>query len=52
MQSGCVSLVERNGIPVDVNLINKFNETWPKVKNILIEKFNKDINVFNEDLNI
>ena len=46
----CVSLVERNGIPVDVNLINKFNETWPKVKNILIEKFNKDIDVFNENL--
>jgi|TARA_R100000700_G_C3170225_1_gene144854 DNA polymerase I-like protein with 3'-5' exonuclease and polymerase domains len=47
---GCVSLVERNGIPVDVSLINRFNETWPKVKNILIEKFNKEINVFNEDL--
>ena len=45
-----MSLVERNGIPVDVNLINKFNETWPKVKNILIEKFNKDIDVFNENL--
>jgi len=47
---GCVSLVERNGIPVDVNLINKFNETWPNVKNNLIKRFNKDINVFNEDL--
>ena len=33
-----------------LSLINEFNETWPKVKNILIEKFNKEINVFNEDL--
>jgi len=47
---GCVSLVERNGIPVDNKLINKFNEAWPNVKDNLIRKINKDIDVFTEDL--
>ena len=47
---GCVSLVERNGIPVDTNLIHKFNEAWPKVKDNLIRKINNDINVFTDDL--
>ena len=47
---GCVSLVERNGIPVDTNLIHKFNEAWPKVKDNLIRKINKEINLFTDDL--
>ena len=47
---GCVSLVERNGIPVDMKLISLFNETWPKVKDNLIRKINDDINVFTDDL--
>ena len=47
---GCVSLAERNGIPVDVKLINKFNEAWPNVKDNLIRKINKDIDVFTDDL--
>ena len=47
---GCVSLVERNGIPVDVQLINKFNDNWNAVKDRLIRKVNKDIDVFTDDL--
>ncbi len=47
---GCVSLVERNGIPADVGLIKKFNETWPLVKNDLIKEIDKDLDVFTEDL--
>ena len=47
---GCVSLVERNGIPVDTKLISMFNEAWPKVKDNLIRKINKDIDVFTDDL--
>jgi DNA polymerase I len=47
---GCVALVERNGIPVDVSLVNKFNNYWPAVKNNLIKEVNKEIDVFNEDL--
>ena len=47
---GCVSLVERNGIPVDTKLIHLFNEAWPKVKDNLIRKINNDINVFTDDL--
>ena len=47
---GCVALVERNGIPIDVNLVNKFNTYWPHVKNDLIREANKEIKVFNDDL--
>ena len=47
---GCVSLVERNGIPADINLIHKFNNTWPLVKDDLIREINKDLDVFTEDL--
>ena len=46
----CVAQVERNGIPVDVPLIKKFNDTWPLVKDLLIKKINKDIDVFTDDL--
>ena len=47
---GCVSLVERNGIPIDIDLVNKFNTYWPMVKDELIREANLEIDVFNEDL--
>jgi len=47
---GCVALVERNGIPIDTNLVNKFNTYWPMVKDELIKEANLEIDVFNEDL--
>ena len=42
----CAALVEKHGIPVDVKKIKEFEHYWPKVKIDLIEKLNKDINVF------
>ena len=47
---GCVALVERNGIPIDIDLVNKFNTYWPMVKDELIKEANLEIDVFNEDL--
>ena len=47
---GCVALVERNGIPIDIDLVNKFNTYWPMVKDELIREANLEIDVFNEDL--
>jgi len=47
---GCVALVERNGIPIDINLVNKFNTYWPMVKDELVREVNLEIDVFNEDL--
>ena len=46
----CVAQVERNGIPLDVGLVNKFNTYWPLVKNNLIRRYNKGLDVFTEDL--
>ena len=43
---GCVAKVEKNGIPIDNRLVNEFNTYWPKVKDSLIEKYNKDLDVF------
>ena len=42
--------VERNGIPIDMNLVNRFNTYWPMVKDNLIREVNKEIDVFNDDL--
>ena len=47
---GCVAQVERNGIPIDMNLVNRFNTYWPMVKDNLIREVNKEIDVFNDDL--
>ena len=46
----CVSQVERNGIPIDLGLVNEFNEYWPRVKNNLIREYNKELEVFTDDL--
>ena len=35
---GCVSLAERNGIPVDYKLVKKFNDNWIHVKDIVNKK--------------
>jgi len=46
----CVAQVEKNGIPLDVRLVKKFNTYWPLVKNNLIRRYNKDLEVFTDDL--
>ena len=46
----CVSQVERNGIPIDNKLVDKFNRYWPLVKTNLIREVNKELGVFTDDL--
>ena len=46
---GCVAQVEKNGIPIDVRLVDKFNKYWPLVKNNLIKEVNKELDVFKDD---
>ncbi len=46
----CVAQVERNGIPIDLKLVNEFNEYWPRVKNKLIRRYNEELEVFTDDL--
>ena len=46
----CVAQVEKNGIPLDVGLVKKFNTYWPHVKNNLIRRYNKGLDVFTDDL--
>ena len=46
----CVAQVEKNGIPLDVGLVKKFNTYWPFVKNNLIRRYNKGLDVFTDDL--
>jgi len=43
-----IAQAERNGIPFDNKLTHEFNTYWPKVKDHLIKKYNKKINVFDE----
>ena len=43
-----IAQIERNGIPFDNKLTHEFNTYWPKVKDHLIKKYNKKINVFDE----
>ena len=40
--------IERNGIPFDNKLKREFDTYWPHVKDHLIRKYNKEINVFDE----
>ncbi len=46
---GCVAKVQKNGIPIDLALVNRFNKNWDGVKDKLIKTYNKSINVFDED---
>ena len=41
-----IAQVERNGIPFDNKLKHEFDTYWPHVKDHLIKKYNKEINVF------
>ena len=40
------SQIERNGFTIDTNLVNRFNENWIHVKNTIIERHNKELDVF------
>ena len=41
--------IERNGFTVDTGLVNTFNTYWPLVKETIIERYNKKLDVY-EDL--
>ena len=43
-----IAQIERNGIPFDNKLKHEFDTYWPLVKDHLIRKYNKEINVFDE----
>ena len=45
----CVQKTQLNGIPVDNKLIEEFNEYWPDVKNSVIQRVNKKLNLWDED---
>ena len=38
--------IERNGFTIDTGLVNEFNNYWPLVKNTVIERHNKELDVF------
>lgn len=43
---GCSAKVEKNGIPVDAELVNEINYHLPLIKDKLIEKYDKELEVF------
>jgi len=44
----CYAKIARNGIPMDVKKVNEFDIYWPLVKNSVIRKFNKELNLWDE----
>ena len=42
----CCAKVEKNGIPIDLPLVNKINKYLPNVKDRLIEKLNVGLDIF------
>ena len=46
---GSIAKIERNGIPGDKKLINDFRENWQFVKDTIIQRHNKKLNVYTED---
>ena len=43
--------IERNGFTIDAGLVSKFNTYWPLVKNTIIERHNKNLDVY-EGINL
>jgi len=44
----CLQKIQDNGIPIDTPLINDFNTYWDKVKEAVIKRFNKKLNLWDE----
>lgn len=44
--SATVAQIERNGIPLDISIVNDLKTYWSDIKTLLIEKVDKDFNVF------
>ena len=45
----CVSKAQRNGIPIDTAAVDDFNAYWEEVKDSVIQRFNKDLNLWDEN---
>ena len=46
---GVCAQIETNGIPMNIELFNNFNEHFPSIKHDIIVEANKTLNVFNEN---
>ena len=45
----CYAKITKNGIPVDAALLQEFNDYWSDVKSAVIQRFNKDLNLWDAD---
>tara|TARA_B110001454_G_C12717916_1_gene433382 strand:+ start:805 stop:2661 length:1857 start_codon:yes stop_codon:yes gene_type:complete len=45
----CYAKIARNGVPMDIKKVNEFDTYWPLVKNTVIRKFNKELNLWDEN---
>ena len=45
----CVAKAQRNGIPIDNAAVDDFNTYWEDVKDSVIQRFNKDLNLWDEN---
>ena len=45
----CYAKIQRNGIPIDNDKVQTFNEYWSYVKHAVIQRFNKELNLWDED---
>jgi len=46
---GSFAKIEKNGIPADLKLVNDFRDYWALVKDTIITRHNKKLNVYNEN---
>ena len=45
----CVAKAQKNGIPMDTTAVQDFNSYWEDVKDSVIQRFNKDLNLWDEN---
>ena len=45
----CVAKAQRNGIPMDNKAVAEFNAYWPDVKDSVIQRFNKELNLWDSN---
>lgn len=45
----CYAKTTKNGIPVDTALLQEFDDYWPYVRSSVIQRFNKDLNLWDVD---
>jgi len=45
----CYAKVQRTGIPIDQEKVELFNDNWSNVKHAVIQRFNKELNLWDVD---